>query len=124
MSIKLLKISVFYLLIGVLMGMFMSISKDFTIVSVHVHTLLLGFTVLGFVGILYHIFPDLEQNIMAKIHFWLHNIGLPIMIIFLIPVSYKQFQYEPGIAIGSIAVAIGIILFVINVFKNLKSSGK
>jgi len=61
----------------------MSIFHVFNLAKVHVHMNLLGWMSLAIAGIFYHLYPNLAKTASAKIHFWLHNIGLPIMMIVL-----------------------------------------
>ncbi|KGP93058.1 hypothetical protein N780_12075 [Pontibacillus chungwhensis BH030062] len=123
MAIKLIKISSIYFFIAVILGLIMSITHDYSFTPVHVHMNLLGWTSLTLAGILYHLFPQLEQSISGKIHFWLHNIGLPIMMVSLyLLISLENESFGIGAAIGSIITVIGVIVFVLNIFINLKKS--
>jgi cbb3-type cytochrome oxidase subunit 1 len=79
MGIKLIKMSVIYFAIGVLLGYYMSISHSHDLAPVHAHINLLGWTALTLAGIIYHIFPDLSRNKLGIGHFWLHSFGLPVM---------------------------------------------
>ncbi|WP_345239003.1 cytochrome-c oxidase [Pontibacillus salipaludis] len=121
MAIKLIKISSLYFLVAIILGLIMSITHDYSLTPVHVHMNLLGWTSLTLAGILYHLFPQLEQSISGRIHFWLHNIGLPIMMtsLFLL-ILLENESFGIGAAIGSIITVIGIIAFVWNVFIHLK----
>src|SRR5699024_11755086 len=67
--------------IGIAFGLYMSIFHVFNLATVHVHMNLLGWMSLAIAGIFYHLYPNLAKTASAKIHFWLHNIGLPIMMI-------------------------------------------
>ncbi|RBW69360.1 cytochrome-c oxidase [Bacillus taeanensis] len=120
MGINLIKISVVYFLIGVSMGMFMSMSHQFNLTPVHVHINLLGWTSLTLAGLLYHFFPKAGESMLEKIHFWLHNIGLPIMMIGLSFVVYGKLSFEPIIAVGGTITWLSILLFVINIIKNVQ----
>lgn len=123
MGIKLIKISSVYFVIGVLLGIFMSIAEKFTnFAPVHVHINLLGWTALTLAGLIYTVFPSAAETALAKLHFWLHNIGLPIMMIALaFFVSGSQWA-TPFIAIGGVLTVLGVILFAINIFRTLKTS--
>lgn len=121
MGIKLIKISTLYFAIGVLIGYFMSSTHSYVLTPVHVHINLLGWTALTLAGILYHLFPNLATSKLGKWHFWLHNIGLPIMMASLaIVITVKNEAFLLGTAIGATITTIGILLFVFNVLKNLK----
>ncbi|MGE8205800.1 cytochrome-c oxidase [Heyndrickxia sp. NPDC080065] len=121
MGEKLIKISVIYFLIGIGLGMYMSITHHFQYAPSHAHINLLGWASLALAGIIYHQFPDAGNSILGKIHFWLHNIGLPIMIIGLIILEGGNADVEPVIATGATIASVGILLFVINVLKNVRS---
>jgi cbb3-type cytochrome oxidase subunit 1 len=120
MGIRLLKISVVYFAIGILLGYYMSISHVVELTGVHVHVNLLGWVSLALAGLFYHLFPTLSSNRLATAHFWLHNIGLPIMMIALALFLTGNEAVVPGIAVGGTLTVLGILLFVWNVLTNLK----
>lgn len=122
MGINFLKISVVYFIIGIGFGIFMSISHKFDYASAHAHINLLGWASFALAGLIYYLFPSLAENVLAKLHFWLANIGLPIMIISLLVYIAGNSSAETFIAIGSIILTLGILSFVINVLKNLKAA--
>lgn len=124
MGVKLIKIAAVYFVIGIGFGMFMSMSHTFDYTSVHAHINLLGWASLGLAGVIYHLFPKAGRSTAGKIHFWLHNIGLPIMMIGLILLSGGSEGVEPVIAVGGVLVTLGILSFLYNVFTNIKSSAK
>jgi cbb3-type cytochrome oxidase subunit 1 len=122
MGIRLIKISAVYFTIGVCLGLYMSISHSFTLTPVHVHINLLGWTALTLAGIIYHLFPQAAATKLAKTHFWLHNIGLPLMMIGLIFVVYRHNAWIPVTALGGTLVVIAVIVFTINLLQNVKQS--
>lgn len=122
MGIRLIKISVVYFAIGVCLGLYMSIVHDYTLTSVHVHINLLGWVSLALAGMTYVHFPILASTKLAKTHFWLHNISLPIMMLGLAFIVYGQVSLTPIVAASGTVLVLAIILFAINVLKNLKST--
>ena len=121
MGIRLIKISVIYLIISTVLAMYMSISENLTLSTVHSHISCLGWTMLAISGLVYHFFPELEKRVLSKIFFWLFNIGLPIMIIGVGFYLYDQsVLIKVIISIGAIPTSIGIILFAINVLIVMK----
>ncbi|WP_442599297.1 cbb3-type cytochrome c oxidase subunit I [Neobacillus sp. D3-1R] len=121
MGIRLIKISVVYFAIGILLGYYMSVSHSYDLTPVHVHINLLGWTALTLAGIIYHLFPSLTNNRLATVHFWLHNIGLPIMMLSLATLVTTQNEaILPGIAVGATLTVLGVLSFVWNVLKNIK----
>ncbi|MBS4223599.1 cytochrome-c oxidase [Lederbergia citrea] len=120
MGVKLIKIAVVYFLIGISFGLYMSLTHVFKLATVHVHINLLGWMSLAVAGILYTLFPQLAQTSAAKVHFWLHNIGLPVM---MISIALAILDVSPIFfliaTIGGVVTVIGIFFFGFNVLKNL-----
>ncbi|MDR4945812.1 cytochrome-c oxidase [Neobacillus cucumis] len=120
MAVKLIKISVIYFVIGVLLGMYMSMTESFDFTPVHVHINLLGWMSLALAGLIYAVFPNAAETTLAKVHFWLHNISLPIMMIGLALLVSGVDSAGPAVAVGGTLMVLGIIIFAINIFKNIK----
>ncbi|MEK3888725.1 cytochrome-c oxidase [Bacillus sp. FSL K6-3431] len=122
MGRKLIKISVVYFLIGISFGLYMSIFHVFSLATVHVHVNLLGWMSLAIAGILYILFPKLAKTSAAKAHFWLHNLGLPIMMIGIaLAILDVSPVFFPIATIGGVITVIGIYCFGYNVLRNLNS---
>ena len=123
MGIRFFKIAVVYFVIGILLGLYMSLSHSYVLESVHAHIHLLGWTSMGLAGLIYHLFPQLGTTSLGKLHFWLHNIGLPVMMIGLAYLVSGYPAAEPVAVVGGIIVAIAVIIFAVNVLANVKKSG-
>jgi cbb3-type cytochrome oxidase subunit 1 len=121
MGIRLIKISVIYFMIGVLFGLYMSMTHDYSFTPVHVHINLLGWTALTLAGIIYHLFPAVSATKLAKAHFWLHNIGLPLMMVGLIILISGNEGVVPVIAAGGVLTTLAVLLFGYNVLTKLKA---
>ncbi|MCD9022092.1 hypothetical protein [Cohnella silvisoli] len=59
---------------------------------------------------------------MSVIHFLLHNIGLPPMMLGLFLLISGAESFEFLIPIGAILVVLSVLLFAINVLINIRSS--
>lgn len=112
-----LKIAVVYFTIGVLAGLTMGIIHDFRFTSVHAHVNLLGWVSMALFGLIYHFYPNAANSKLAKTQFWLHNIGVPVMIGGITLQILGVSGALPPTIIGSIVVVVGVILFMVNVFK-------
>lgn len=122
MGIKLIKIAVVYFLIGISFGLYMSTTHLFNLATVHVHINLLGWMSLSIAGIIYILFPKLGRTPAARAHFWLHNIGLPVMMISIaLAILEVSPIFFPIATIGGAATVIGIFFFGYNILKNLRS---
>ncbi|HLU22139.1 MAG TPA: cytochrome-c oxidase [Bacillaceae bacterium] len=122
MGVRFLKIAVVYFFIAVCLGLVMGIIQDFSYTSVHAHLNLLGWVSMSIFGLIYSIYPSVSETKLAKTHFWLHNLGVPIMQgVLFIELLTDNTSLTIGIIIGSIMVVIGVLLFMINILK-LKSN--
>jgi cbb3-type cytochrome oxidase subunit 1 len=121
MGTRFIKISAVYFAIGVSLGLYMSIAHSYELSSVHVHINLLGWVSLAIAGIIYTLFPDLASTKLAKAHFWLHNITLPIMMLGLSFILYGQDAWTPIVAISGTILVLAIILFALNILIKLKA---
>ncbi|NOU74984.1 cytochrome-c oxidase [Paenibacillus sp. LMG 31458] len=118
-----LKIAAIYFTVGVLLGMTMGIMQDFRLASVHAHFNLLGWVSMALFGVIYHFYPKAADTSLAKTHFWLHNIGLPVMQIGLaIEIVSGNSVLLPVVIVSSLLVVVGVVLFTINLFLQLGSA--
>jgi len=99
----------------------MSIAHTYVLSSVHVHINLLGWVSLALAGIIYTLFPKLASTRLAKTHFWLHNITLPIMMVGLALILHGQEAWTPVVAVSGTVLVLAIILFAFNILTKLKS---
>lgn len=122
MGIRFLKIAVVYFFVAVCLGLVMGIIQNFSFTSVHAHLNLLGWVSMAIFGIIYSIYPSAAETKLAKAHFWLHNIGVPIMQgALFIELLTGNTALTIGIIIGSLMVVVGVLLFAINILS-LKAS--
>jgi|SRR4029453_11311757 hypothetical protein len=120
MGLRFLKIAVVYLVIGALLGFTMGITQKFTLVPVHAHMLLLGWASLALAGLVYHLYPAASTTRLARLHFWLHNLGLPLFMVGLGFLLTGNESILPLVIVSSIAVIVGLLLFAANVLLNIK----
>ncbi|MEW8971067.1 cytochrome-c oxidase [Mesobacillus jeotgali] len=122
MSIRFFRIAAVYFVIAIILGIIMGIAHDFTLTSVHAHLNLLGWVSMALFGMIYHFYPEAGNSKLASTHFWLHNIGVPVMqggIALSILIGGVIFTVFAIIA--SLLVVLGGILFMVNVFKHVKA---
>jgi cbb3-type cytochrome oxidase subunit 1 len=122
-GVRFLKMAVVYILVGICIGIYMGITLNFALTSVHAHTNLFGWATLALCGFTYLRFPKAAESPLAKWHFWLQGIGLPIM---LISLTLMAHGYAPNWVttlkhIGEAVAGIGIFVFAVNVFTNIKA---
>ena len=122
MGLHFLKISVVYLVIGAALGFTMGITQKFVLVPVHAHLLLLGWASLALAGLVYHFYPAAASTRLARFHFWLHNLGLPLFMVGLGGLLTGTQSLFFLVIVGASAVIIGLVLFAANVLLNIKSA--
>lgn len=115
-----IKIAVVYLLTGVSLGIYMGASGDHTLHPVHAHINLLGWATMTLIGLIYRQFPQMASSPLARIQFWLHNLGLPALMVTLALLIRGNASMEPAVGMASIVVGASVALFAVNVFRNMK----
>lgn len=117
-GVALVKIATIYLVASLLLGLAMAVRKDFALVSVHSHLGLLGWTAMAVTGLVYLARPACARSRLAVAHFWLHNLGLPVMMCSLAATLLGGAAAEPLIGVGSVLVIAGLLLFAWNVLRH------
>ncbi len=120
MGVRFLKIAVAYLVIGITMGLVMGMLHNFALAPVHAHINLLGWASLALVGLIYHLYPDAGKTKLAQVHFWLHNISLPVLMVSLAFLVTGHEAFDPVVGIGSVAMVVALFVFAANIFFNMK----
>lgn len=110
-----------YLLVGIGLGSFMGGSGDHTLAPVHAHINLLGFTLMTVFGIAYRLIPALAGGILAMLHFWLHQIGVLVLLVGLFLLMSGMVGEGIGIIfpVAELAVLVGAVCWAVNLFKTL-----
>lgn len=115
-----LKLAVLYLILGISLGIAMGASQNFTLRPVHAHVNLLGWTTMALAGLIYSVFPKAGESRLARLHFWLLNLALPVMMGALTLLLLGHMSIAPVLAISEIVGALAILAFAANLFLNLK----
>jgi hypothetical protein len=115
-----LKLAVLYLILGISLGIAMGASQNFTLRPVHAHINLLGWTTMALAGLIYSVFPKAGESRLARLHFWLLNLALPVMMGALTMLLLGHMSIAPVLAIAEIVGALAILAFAANLFLNLR----
>lgn len=115
-----IKLAVLYLILGISLGIAMGASQNFTLRPVHAHVNLLGWTTMALAGLIYSVFPQAGASRLARVHFWLLNLALPVMMGALSMLLLGHVAVAPVLAIAEITGALAIVAFAANLFLNLK----
>jgi hypothetical protein len=68
----------------------------------------------------YHLYPLASATRLARMHFWLHNVGLPVFMVGLALLLTGTEAGMPMTAGGASVVLVGLALFCANVLMNAK----
>jgi hypothetical protein len=120
MGIRFLKIAAIYLAIGVSMGLYMGITQTFKLHPVHAHVNLLGWASMALFGVIYVQFPSAAETTLARIHFWMHNLALPVFMVALTFLLSGHAEMALAVEIAATVTGVGIALFVINLCLNVR----
>jgi len=119
-----LRIASVYMVAGLILGIVMGISGNFALTSTHAHGLLLGWATMALTGLVYLQMPACGRGRLAGIHFWGHNLGLPVLLAGLAFEVYGAQWAEKAIAAGSVAVLLSLVSFCVNLFRHGQPDGR
>ena len=114
-------VSVLLLLCGMLGGILMGMTQDFSLAPAHAHLNLIGGVLLFLFGLYYRLVPQAGASVLAKIQGCLHIVGA---IMFPIGVAIVISKGESMVAvpiIGSLVVLTAVALFAAIVFRTTKA---
>lgn len=121
MSVRFLRIAAVYFVVAIVLGLYMGITERFTAVPVHAHLNLLGWVSMALFGLVYHAFPAAGQTKLARWHFWIHNLSLPVFMVALYFMLAGNAALGPVVGIVATITGLGIVLFAINLWRTIPS---
>lgn len=119
-----IRASVLWLCTGVVLGVAMTFSP-YAVAwrPAHMHANLLGFVAMMIFGVAYHVIPrfsgaPLHRPQLARLHFWLANAGLLLMVL-----GWIARPFEIGamrlLQLGGLLSAMGAFMFAFNIWRTL-----
>jgi len=67
-----------FLLVGMALGLKMSMTQNFAMHGLHAHLNLLGFVVMTLFGLCYRNWPKMQEGKLATVHYLLHTVSVAI----------------------------------------------
>lgn len=101
---------ILFLLVGIGLGLAMSITQVHDVIGAHAHINLLGWVTSAIFGGYYALNPAKAEGLLPRIHFWLYTAGVVIMSASLYLLLKQTPGMEPFVAAGSLLTAAGIVL--------------
>lgn len=110
------KTAILFLIIGIGVGLQMSISGDHNVVGAHAHINLLGWVTSAIFGGYYALNPAKAQGRLALAHFGVYTAGIVVMVAGLYFLLLGNTALEPVVAAGSLITLLGVLIFAVIVF--------
>jgi hypothetical protein len=119
-DINFIAIGALWLLVGMVLGIAMGGSNNFTLAPLHAHINLIGFVCHSVFGMAYRQWPGLKSSALAPYQFWIFIIATPVTLLGL----YFTLTGGPEIPtiVGSIGVLIGAALFAVMIWMERQRS--
>jgi len=117
---RLLQMAALYLIIGIVMGVVMGMTENFLLAPVHAHLNLLGWATMALMALIYGAYPDAANTTLAKVHFWLHAVGLPFLMILLALMLMGNAGLGPFVGIAAIVTGLGVISYCVNILRFIR----
>lgn len=116
-----MRIAAIYALIGALIGSDMAGKKDYSMIPVHTHILVVGWLTLFAYGLFYYVVKEVNMKKTARLHAWTSIVGGGLM-------PFGMFLYyqmeNPATLISFIAPAslllVGMVSFIVILFFDKK----
>jgi len=105
------RVAVVYFAAAVALGIVMGATGDHTLAAVHAHLNLLGWVTMTLFALIGMAHPAITEGPVANAQFWLHNIGVPVMLVALALRLEGHTAAEPVIGLASVVVGLGAALF-------------
>jgi hypothetical protein len=120
-SSLMMRVSVVVLLIGLVGGVAMGITRDFQLAAAHAHLNLVGGVLLFLFALYYRVVPSAGTSQLAKVQGWLHIVGAILFPIGIALVTLRGEALVLAPIIGSLVVVAAVLLFAVIVFRTCQA---
>jgi cbb3-type cytochrome oxidase subunit 1 len=103
--------AILFVVIGMVLGLYMGPSQDFTLVPVHVHLNLLGWATMMLFGLYYRTDPASAGKAIAGWHFWIAFIGMVLFAVGLTGLQLGNPSLELVLIVGSVMSLVAMLIF-------------
>lgn len=111
------KTAIVFLILGISMGLQMSISGVHDVTGAHAHANLLGWVTMAIFGIYYALNPTKAELRIARVHYFSYAIAVAIMVPSLYLLLKGYAAAEPFVAVSSLIAAASVLLFAYILFS-------
>jgi hypothetical protein len=117
-----LKTAIVFLLVGIGLGLHMSITGNHEGTGAHAHANLLGWVTMALFGTYYALVPRKAGRRIAMLQYGVYTLGCIIMLPALYLMLSGKPSLEPLVAVGSLIVLAGVLLFAFVLFTGESTS--
>lgn len=110
------KLAVVFLVVGIAMGLQMSISGLHNVTGAHAHANLLGWASSAIFGGYYALNPAKARSRLAQVHFWAYAAAIVVMIPSLYLMLQGYAAMEMLVAVSSLLAFAAVLVFAVVVF--------
>ncbi|QDZ10951.1 cbb3-type cytochrome c oxidase subunit I [Devosia ginsengisoli] len=103
--------AILFLIVGIAIGIHMSISQNHNVIGAHAHINLLGWVTSAVFGGYYALNPAKASGRLPMIQYFVYVIGVVLMAVSLYLLLQGNTALEPLVAAGSLITFAGVLLF-------------
>ncbi len=115
------KSGIVFLIVGIGIGLQMSMSGIHNVVGAHAHINLLGWVTSALFGTYYALNPAKAANRIAMLHYGVYTFGVVVMIVGLYFLLLGNAAFEPVVAGGSLVTFLGVLIFAYVMFTPVEA---
>ncbi|MFK4727246.1 hypothetical protein ABIE89_008346 [Bradyrhizobium niftali] len=119
-----LRLAAVYFAVGVIFGVLMGATGDHSLLPLHAHINLLGWVSMALFGLVSAAYPSISVGRLANAQFWMHNVGVPMMLGALMLKLRGVEAAEPVLGVASMVVGLGVLLFAWLVFTRIGAESR
>jgi hypothetical protein len=114
---------ILFLIVGISLGLIMSMSQVHDVVGAHAHINLLGWVTSALFGGYYALNPAKAEGMLPRVHFWVYTVGVVVMTGALYLLLKGDAGMVPLVAGGSVLTAVGVLIGAWVIFMPATSLG-
>jgi hypothetical protein len=103
--------AILFLIVGISIGIHMSISQNHNVIGAHAHINLLGWVTSALFGGYYALNPAKAAGRLPMLQYLVYTVGVALMGVSLYLLLAGNTGMEPVVAVASIITFIGVLLF-------------
>jgi hypothetical protein len=117
------KAAILFLVVGIALGIQMSIARDHSAMGAHAHINLLGWVTSALFGGYFALNPAKAEGMLPRVQFGVYIVGVVVMVAALYLLLTGNTGVEMVVATGSLITFAGVLLFGYIVFSPARAGG-